>query len=79
MIFGLIFQALLPVSALLFASGMVQDDIEEQTLTYFLIRPIPRWVIYLAKLLGTFVVTAIRPRSSSSRRSSRSTGATIAW
>ncbi len=60
LIFGLIFQALLPVSALLFASGMVQDDIEEQTLTYFLIRPIPRWVIYLAKLLGTFVVTAIR-------------------
>jgi ABC-2 type transport system permease protein len=60
LIFGLIFQALLPVSALLFASGMVQDDIEEQTLTYFLIRPIPRWTIYLAKLLGTFVVTAIR-------------------
>ncbi len=60
LMFGLIFQALLPVSALLFASGMVQDDIEEQTLTYFLIRPIPRWMIYLAKLLGTFVVTAIR-------------------
>ena len=60
LIFGLIFQALLPVSALLFASGMVQDDIEEQTLTYFLIRPIPRWAIYLAKLLGTFVVTAMR-------------------
>lgn len=60
LILGLIFQALLPVSALLFASGMVQDDIEEQTLTYFLIRPIPRWAIYLAKLLGTFVVTAMR-------------------
>ncbi|MGP0065524.1 MAG: hypothetical protein ACLQGP_18210, partial [Isosphaeraceae bacterium] len=44
----------------LFASGMVQDDIEEQTLTYFLIRPIPRWAIYLAKLLGTFAVTAMR-------------------
>ena len=54
LIFGLIFPALLPMSALLFASGMVQDDIEEQTLTYFLIRPIPRWAIYLAKLLGTF-------------------------
>jgi ABC-2 type transport system permease protein len=60
LILGLIFQALLPVSALLFASGMVQDDIEEQTLTYFLIRPIPRWAIYLAKLVGTFVVTAMR-------------------
>jgi ABC-2 type transport system permease protein len=60
LIFGLIFAALVPISALLFASGMVQDDIEEQTLTYFLIRPIPRWTIYLAKLLGTFGVTALR-------------------
>jgi ABC-2 type transport system permease protein len=59
-IFGMIFQALVPVMALLFASGMVQDDIEEQTLTYFLIRPIPRWAIYLAKLLATFLVALIR-------------------
>ena len=29
------------VAALLFASGMVQDDVEEQTLTYLLIRPVP--------------------------------------
>ncbi len=60
LILGLIFQALLPISALLFASGMVQDDIEEQTLTYLLVRPVPRWAIYLAKLLGTFVVTSMR-------------------
>jgi ABC-2 type transport system permease protein len=60
LIFGLIFSALVPISALLFAAGMVQDDIEEQTLTYFLIRPIPRWAIYLAKLVGTFAVTALR-------------------
>ena len=60
LVLGLIFQALLPVSALLFASGMVQDDVEEQTLTYFLLRPISRWVIYLAKLVGTFVVTSMR-------------------
>jgi ABC-2 type transport system permease protein len=60
LIFGLIVSALAPISALLFASGMVQDDIEEQTLTYLLIRPIPRWAIYLAKLAGTFAVTALR-------------------
>jgi ABC-2 type transport system permease protein len=59
-VFGLIFQALLPLTALLFASGMVQDEVEEQTLTYLLIRPIPRWAIYLAKLVGTFLVTALR-------------------
>src|SRR5947207_904564 len=60
LIFGLIFPALVPLSALLFATGMVQDDLEEQTLTYFLIRPIPRWAVYLAKLLATFLVTALR-------------------
>jgi ABC-2 type transport system permease protein len=60
LVFGLIFAALVPLSALLFATGMVQDDIEEQTLTYFLIRPIPRWAVYLAKLLATFVVSALR-------------------
>ncbi len=60
LIFGMIFQALVPLSALLFASGMVQDDLEEQTLTYLLIRPIPRWAIYLAKLLATFLVAFIR-------------------
>ncbi|MGO9598184.1 MAG: ABC transporter permease [Isosphaeraceae bacterium] len=57
LIFGLIPQALLPLSALLFASGMVQDDVEEQTLTYLLIRPIPRWLIYVAKVAGTWLVT----------------------
>lgn len=56
LIFGLIPQALIPLSALLFASGMVQDDVEEQTLTYLLIRPIPRWLIYIAKVAATWLV-----------------------
>ncbi len=60
LIFGMIFQALVPLTALLFASGMVQDDIEEQTLTYLLIRPVPRWAIYLAKLMATFLVAVVR-------------------
>ncbi len=60
LVFGLIFPVLVPLSALLLASGMVQDDIEEQTLTYLLIRPIPRWAIYLAKLAGTILVCWVR-------------------
>ncbi len=60
LVFGLIFTALVPLAALLLASGMVQDDVEEQTLTYLLIRPIPRWGIYLAKLLGTVLVSWAR-------------------
>ncbi len=59
LIFGLIPQALLPLSALLFASGMIQDDLEEQTLTYLLIRPIPRWLIYVVKVAGTWLVTML--------------------
>ena len=43
-------QALLPLVALVYASGLIQDEQEEQTLTYLLIRPIPRWAIYLFKL-----------------------------
>lgn len=57
LIFNLIPQTLLPLTALVFASGMIQDEVEEQTITYLLIRPLPRWSIYLAKLLATLVVT----------------------
>ncbi len=53
LLFVLIFQGLMPLVALLFATGMVQDDIEEQTLTYLLIRPIPRGAIYCGKLVAT--------------------------
>jgi ABC-2 type transport system permease protein len=60
LILGLIFPALVPLSALLLAAGMVQDDVEEQTLTYLLIRPIARWAIYLAKLAGTVSVSWAR-------------------
>lgn len=54
----LIPQAVVPLTALLFASSLVQDDVEEQTLTYFLIRPVPRWAIYVAKVLGAALVTS---------------------
>jgi ABC-2 type transport system permease protein len=60
LLFGMIFPVLVPLSALLLSTGMVQDDVEEQTLTYLLIRPIPRWAIYLAKLTGTIVSSWLR-------------------
>lgn len=50
-------QALLPLVALLYASGMIQDEQEEQTITYLLVRPIPKWALYLVKLLATFTTT----------------------
>ena len=50
-------QALLPLVALLYASGIIQDEQEEQTITYLLIRPIPKWAMYTVKLLATLTTT----------------------
>jgi ABC-2 type transport system permease protein len=48
--------ALAPLAALLYATGIIQDEVEEQTLTYLLVRPLPRWAIYVVKLLATLLV-----------------------
>ena len=58
LIFYMIPQALVPLTALILASGMVRDEVEGQTLTYLLIRPLPRPSIYAAKLLAAWVVSA---------------------
>jgi ABC-2 type transport system permease protein len=59
LVFMFIPQALLPLLALIYASGMLQDEQEEQTITYLLVRPIPKWAIYLVKLLATLTTTVI--------------------
>lgn len=56
-VFILIPQTLLPLLALIYASGVIQDEQEEQTLTYLLIRPIPKWALYIVKLLATLTTT----------------------
>jgi ABC-2 type transport system permease protein len=57
--FFLIPQALLPLVALVYASGIIQDEQEDQTLTYLLVRPISRWALYLVKLLATLTTTIV--------------------
>lgn len=57
LVFYMIPQALVPLTALVLASGLIQDEVEEQTWTYLLIRPLPRWAIYAAKLAATLVVS----------------------
>lgn len=52
-------QVLLQLTALLFASGMIQDEIEDQTLTYLMIRPIPKSVIFLAKWFAVVFVAGL--------------------
>jgi ABC-2 type transport system permease protein len=57
--FLLIPQALLPLLALLYASGIIQDEQEEQTITYLLVRPIPKWALYGVKLLATLTTVVL--------------------
>jgi ABC-2 type transport system permease protein len=59
LVFMFIPQALLPLLALLYAAGIIQDEQEEQTLTYLLIRPIPKWAIYVVKLVATLTTTVL--------------------
>jgi ABC-2 type transport system permease protein len=55
----LIPQALLPLIALLYASGIIQDEQEDQTITYLLIRPISKWLLYLTKMAATWTTTVL--------------------
>jgi ABC-2 type transport system permease protein len=48
-----------PLTILLFASGMIRDEQEDQTLTYLMVRPVPRWAIYFTKLLASIIVAWI--------------------
>ena len=57
LVFYLIPHALITLTALLYSAGIIQDEVEEQTLTYLLLRPIPRWGLYLTRLAATLVVT----------------------
>src|SRR5262249_38342495 len=59
LIFMLIPITLLPLTALLYASGMIQDEIDDQTITYLLLRSLSRRQIYLAKLLATMLFTGV--------------------
>jgi ABC-2 type transport system permease protein len=58
-IFNLIPHTLAALTALLYAAGMIQDEVEEQTLTYLLLRPLPRWALYVTKFLATWLVTSL--------------------
>lgn len=52
-------QAILPLVALLYSSGLIQDEQEDQTITYLLIRPIPKWLLYTTKLAATATTTVV--------------------
>jgi ABC-2 type transport system permease protein len=59
LVFNLLPHGLAPLTALLYAAGMIQDEVEEQTLTYLLLRPLPRWALYVTRMLSTVCTTVI--------------------
>jgi ABC-2 type transport system permease protein len=58
LIYNLIPHVLATLTALLYAAGIIRDEVEGQTLTYLLLRPLPRWALYLTKLAATILVTS---------------------
>jgi ABC-2 type transport system permease protein len=58
-VFMFIPQALLPLVALVYALGILQDEQEAQTITYLLIRPIPKWALYIVKLMATVLMAVV--------------------
>jgi ABC-2 type transport system permease protein len=58
-VFMLIPHAIVPLAALIYATGIINDEQEEQTITYLLIRPLPKWAIYVTKLLATLTTTIV--------------------
>jgi ABC-2 type transport system permease protein len=59
LVLNLLPSALATLTALLYAAGIVRDEVEEQTLTYLLLRPLPRWALYVTKLAATILVTSL--------------------
>jgi ABC-2 type transport system permease protein len=58
-VLNLIPHALAPLTALLYAAGAIQDEVEEQTLTYLLLRPLPRWALYVTRLAAAWLTTSL--------------------
>ena len=59
LVLNLLPHGLAPLTALLYAAGVVRDEVEEQRLTYLLLRSVPRWAVYATKLLATLFVTTV--------------------
>lgn len=59
LVFHLLPHGLAPLTALLYGAGLVHDEVEQQTLTYLLMRPLPRWGLYVTKLLATVCMTTL--------------------
>lgn len=56
--FGFIVTAVLPLTALLFGTSVLGDELEDGTAVYLLTKPLQRWQILVPKLAAAWLVTA---------------------
>lgn len=55
----LVVRTVLPLIALIIGTSAIGSEIEDGTLVYLLVKPVPRWQIALAKLAVAAVLTAV--------------------
>jgi len=53
----LIVGAIVPIITMAFSTAAFGNDLEDRTLSYLVLKPIPRWRIVLSKLLASMVVS----------------------
>jgi len=55
----IVFQFILVILAVVFATGSLSQEIEQKTIVYLLTRPVPRWRILLAKFAASLVAIIV--------------------
>jgi len=50
---------LLLLSTLFYGSAVVREEVENKTLTYLLLRPIPKWAIFLGRYLAAILIVLL--------------------
>jgi len=56
---GLIVTAVLPLTALMFGTSVLGDELEDGTAFYLLTKPMPRWEILMPKLIAPWILTSV--------------------
>ena len=55
---GLVVTAMLPLTALMFGTSVLGDELEDGTAVYLLTKPLPRWQILLPKIVAPWLLTS---------------------
>jgi ABC-2 type transport system permease protein len=59
MVERLLLPVLIPLTALILGTSALGNEVEDRTLLYLVLRPVPRWLIAVAKLLAVALITVV--------------------